>query len=244
MTRTTRFFNEVSPFTVCSCAQLNACASRTGHSLVELIVLLPVISGLMTITMFWIHSSMQYSRSIRSRVELHQSVGRLSSQLRNNISDSNRIDVQGNDLTIHYTDRRITYSITTSRIERSEELLNDSGAPLKSGSGDVKAVVKREFYEIGDDVEAVWGVSELPDWVSLTIQHIPFSQQNRLKRLRSSTPPSTGSKPESDDRSQPPIADQPLTALPNPLSSLETPPVELYLRAGPFKRQGGAPNED
>ncbi len=173
---------------------------RLGYTLLECLIMISMLTALMTIALSWIHISMKFSKTIKQRATIHRQLARLSRELRSNITDADRFQIDGETLSLTDGATNTTYTISAGAIERKRRM-----APV----GD-ETVVNIEAFQIGSDVDAKWStgtVSGQPDWVELTIRQRPVTTVSR-------------------DASKKFV---------NSVGSLETPKLELHLRASSRK---------
>lgn len=132
--------------------------SRRGYTLIELMVVISVSSTLMVLAIGWIHQSMKLGSVMRDRQHHHQSLLRLSRQLRDDVHQGESLAVEKETrLVITMAGQQTTvYEIMPERLSRVTR--------------DANAVTSRESFPIDPRAIAHWEPAELPDWISLLVE--------------------------------------------------------------------------
>lgn len=140
---------------------MNSTSRRSGYTLIELMVVMSVSSTLLMVAVGWIHQSMTLASAMRDRQHHHQSLMRLSRQLRDDVHRGNSVAMVGDEqLVITFADGpKLSYTISENGISR------------KSIDGDGPAL--QDNFEFFRPVAARWDVSGLPDWISLVVVREP-----------------------------------------------------------------------
>ena len=140
---------------------MNPTWRRSGYTLIELMVVLSVSSTLLMVAVGWIHQSMTLASAMRDRQHHHQSLMRLSRQLRDDVHRGVSASMASDEqLVITFADgKKLSYTIKENGIWR------------QSIGGD--GPVLQDNFEFFRPVAARWDVSELPDWISLVVVREP-----------------------------------------------------------------------
>ena len=140
---------------------MNHSRTRSGYSLLELMVVISVLATLMSVAAAWIHQSLTFSSVMRQRDRHHQSLMRLSRQLRDDIHHGQTALVdESNQLVISMSgDHQVTYTID-----------DQHGLLRQSREGDT---VAHNRFSLAPTASAHWDASELPDWISLIVDRGP-----------------------------------------------------------------------
>ena len=130
---------------------------RQGSNLIEVMVVITLSSTLMIIAVGWIHQSMKLGSVIRERQRHHQSLMRLSRQLRDDVRSGESMTVTNEtELVIRQDESRTSrYAIEPNgirfQVRREDE------------------VIQQDFFRTTPNAHIVWETSEMPQWVSLVV---------------------------------------------------------------------------
>ena len=147
--------------------------NRRGSNLIEMIVVITLSSTVMIIAVGWIHQSMKLGSIIRERQRHHQSLMRLSRQLRDDVRSGESMSMSsGTELVIRQDESKTcSYAIGPNGIlfqaRRKDE------------------VIQQDFFRTSPSVNIVWETSEMPDWISLVV----FRADGRLDDAAAKTTP-------------------------------------------------------
>jgi prepilin-type N-terminal cleavage/methylation domain-containing protein len=138
--------------------------SRSGVSLIELLVVMSVGSTIFLIAVGWIHQSMSIASRMKQRELHHGRLMELSRSLRADAIDASEISLEGNRLEIVSDGKtRVTYTIQSNVLDRRQSLdstvsvnrfeLRRESAPSwirDETSGSLALVVYRGGSHLGD----------------------------------------------------------------------------------------------
>lgn len=129
---------------------------RSGISLFELMVVISISTVLLGMTATWIHQTMKFSARIKKRQNDDHQLFQLASRFREHAysADSAKIENAG-ELTLSSGKTRWVYQIVDSQINETEY-----------SDGDV---VRRQRYELANDLTPIWNATELPHRIGLTV---------------------------------------------------------------------------
>ncbi|MEZ6088592.1 MAG: hypothetical protein R3C05_11305 [Pirellulaceae bacterium] len=163
-------------------------ADRSGVSMLEIIVVVSVTATLMTLCVSWIHQSMKFASKMRDRQHAHQSLLRLSRELRDDVNLGKTLSMKdGQSLQIANSDSEtIVYTIEGSVV-------------LKTVFREREAT-KSERFELIPGSVAIWRSDAMPDTVSLTVrQPSPLQTTHRSATDETPTDPASATSSASVD---------------------------------------------
>lgn len=133
-------------------------SKRSGVSMLEIMVVTSVATTLMAICVGWIHRSMTFASSIQDREQMHQSLLRLSRELRDDVNAATALSTKdAKSLQMEYAEGlAIVYAIDGSALSKTVR---------RNGE-----VVKSERFRLTVDSIIGWNFESLPESVSLVVR--------------------------------------------------------------------------
>ena len=131
-----------------------------GFTIIELMATFTLAAVVMGIAALWIHQSFDMARSIQSRSETHQTLLRLTSQLRVAVHQGRSIS---------FPDEQ-TIRIMDADEQITEFAISDTGIHQRGTQG--KSVLHDRF-PLPRTLVAHWDQSRYPQWITLVVQHNP-----------------------------------------------------------------------
>lgn len=144
-----------------------------GSSLIEIIVVLSVSSSIVVLAIGWIHQSMRFATVIRNHDRHHQSLTRLSRDFRDDAHFAMSATIQDQHVEFRIDDdEAIVYAIDGSIVER-RRIRNPDEPDAKD------EFIARESYLMADASTIRFDSSELPKWISITVQRADPAKRNQ-----------------------------------------------------------------
>ncbi len=133
-------------------------AKSRGVSLLETMVVMSLVSTLLLLSAGWLHQSLKFSSLMQARQQQHQSLLRLSRHFRDDVHHSQSVSIDQDDKIVLQlaADRQVAYRVVGQQIIRR----------TRSGAGSPS----EEAFALAEGATADWDVSELPHWISLTVE--------------------------------------------------------------------------
>ncbi|MCC9657089.1 PulJ/GspJ family protein [Rhodopirellula halodulae] len=127
---------------------------REGHSLVELLIVMSVLSSLITISIGWIHQSMKLSKQMQSRASHQNNLSRLSRMFREDVRFAADASIQGNTLSLN--SGNVLYEAKDSLIQRTEQISTRTK--------------RTDVFEVAPGSLVKWLRSDMSNSITLQIQ--------------------------------------------------------------------------
>lgn len=135
--------------------------TRRGISLIQLILLMPLVLTLLLMATTWIHQTMTFSSAIKKRQSQHLNLTRLASQFRRDVQQCQSITaVNGQQLRLQNANAtEIQYTIDKQSVQF--QLTSDG------------KLIQQDQFRLALGSDAAFHTSELPKWISLVVTRSP-----------------------------------------------------------------------